>query len=377
MYGYDANDRLTLIAMTTPSPAASTATYSYTSGTNRLATVTSGSGTRAVTYDNRGNTISETRSGTPTVSATYDGYGRLLTYDRSGDPSQVNVYNGLDDRVAASSGTTTHRFVYDADGRVLGEYGSSATDVIAETIWLSPSAANDNSPYGGGDGVGGYAPLAVAIGSGTSASLTWLHGNHLGVPVAFTDASGTAGPAPTYTPPGFPGQMKTLSDIYYNRYRDYDSSLGRYMQADPIGLEGGSNPYVYANANPLRFTDPSGRFVPIVIAGVCAGGGCEAIVAGIGVGVCWITGACQQAGKAIKKGVESVRADCNNDDDDDCEKEHEDDRAICRAAWRFVAQDALAECYRTAFVRLQECRFKGGARTSLFLPPRSRGRWDY
>jgi RHS repeat-associated protein len=141
----------------------------------------------------------------------------------------------------------THRFVYDPDGRVLGEYGASASDVIAETIWMSPEvAANDNEPLGGDDGVGGYAPLAVATGSGSSAALTWLHGNHLGVPIAFTDTSGTATSPPSYSLPGFPGQMKTLSEIYYNRYRDYDSSLGRYVQADPLGLGGGSNPYLYA-----------------------------------------------------------------------------------------------------------------------------------
>jgi len=151
-----------------------------------------------------------------------------------------------------------HIFVYDADGRVLGEYGSSASDVVGETIWLSPEVTNDNQPFGGDDGVGGYAPLAVATGSGSSTTLTWVHGNHLGVPIAFTDASGTAVSAPSYTLPGFPGQMKTLGDIYYNRYRDYDSSTGRYIQADPIGLEGGSNPYLYAEANPLKYTDPSG-----------------------------------------------------------------------------------------------------------------------
>jgi hypothetical protein len=55
-----------------------------------------------------------------------------------------------------------------------------------------------------------------------------------------------------------------LADLYYNRYRDYDPTTGRYIQADPIGLRGGGNPYLYANANPLRFTDPSGRH-PILI----------------------------------------------------------------------------------------------------------------
>jgi RHS repeat-associated protein len=257
-YGYDASDRMAFSSVPVTAAGTGTDTYAYTTSTNRLASVTTAAGTRSISYDNRGNTVSETRPGSATVSAAYDGYARLLTYARTGDPSQANAYNGLDDRVSATSGSVTHRFVYDAGGRVIGEYGASAADVIAETIWMSPDASNDNEPLGGDDGVGGYAPLAVATGSGSSAALTWLHGNHMGVPIAFTDASGTAVSPPSYTLPGFPGQVKTLSDLYYNRYRDYDSSTGRYIQADPIGLNGGSNPYLYANANPLRWIDPWG-----------------------------------------------------------------------------------------------------------------------
>ena len=191
------------------------------------------------------------------VSTSYDGYGRLLSYVRTGDPAQANAYNGLDERVGATSGSVTHQFVYDPDGRLMGEYDSSGAPV-AETIWMSPSVANDSQPLGGDDGVGGYAPLAVATGTGSTGALYWVHGNHLGVPIVTTDASGAVATPPAYTMAGFPGQTHTLSDIYYNRYRDYDSSLGRYTQADPIGLAGGSNPYVYANDNPLRWTDPKG-----------------------------------------------------------------------------------------------------------------------
>jgi len=256
-YAYDGNDRLTVTSRVLDTPPAAE-TYAYTAGTNRLATFTDASGTRSISYDNRGNTIGETRPGGVTVAATYDGYGRLLTYTRTGDPAQANAYNGLDDRVSATSGSVTHRFVDDGDGRVMGEYGASASDVIAETIWLSPEIAANDNQFGGDDGVGGYAPLAVATGSGSSATLTWVHGNHLGVPIAFTDASGATVSLPSYSLPGFPGQTQTLSNLYYNRYRDYDSSTGRYIQADPIGLGGGSNPFLYSDANPLSRFDPWG-----------------------------------------------------------------------------------------------------------------------
>jgi RHS repeat-associated protein len=178
------------------------------------------------------------------VTTAYDGYGRLTSYTRTLSPSQANVYNGFDERVTITNGTTTHHFVYDRAGRVLGEYGTSATDVRAETIWLTPDAENDNQPFGGDDGIGGYAPLAIAVQSGTTTQLVWVYGNHLGVPLVTTNAS-----AAPVTLPGFPGQMRTFDDLYYNQYRDYDPTLGRYIQADPIGLSGGANPYVYAENN--------------------------------------------------------------------------------------------------------------------------------
>jgi RHS repeat-associated protein len=85
------------------------------------------------------------------------------------------------------------------------------------------------------------------------------------VPIVTTDASGASITPAGHAMAGFPGQTRTLSDLYYNRYRDYDSSTGRYIQADPIGLEGGANPYLYARANPLRYTDPLGLESPTLV----------------------------------------------------------------------------------------------------------------
>jgi RHS repeat-associated protein len=45
---------------------------------------------------------------------------------------------------------------------------------------------------------------------------------------------------------------------YYNYFRDYDPSTGRYTQSDPIGLQGGLNLYNYTFSGPSRWIDALG-----------------------------------------------------------------------------------------------------------------------
>jgi RHS repeat-associated protein len=60
----------------------------------------------------------------------------------------------------------------------------------------------------------------------------------------------------------FPGQYyDTESGLNYNMMRDYDPTLGRYIQSDPIGLRGGNNLYAYAGSTPLKFIDMYGLVV--------------------------------------------------------------------------------------------------------------------
>jgi RHS repeat-associated protein len=56
-----------------------------------------------------------------------------------------------------------------------------------------------------------------------------------------------------------PGQKYDAeTGLHYNYFRDYDPSIGRYGESDPIGLKAGLNTYLYGGGTPLIGTDVLG-----------------------------------------------------------------------------------------------------------------------
>lgn len=102
-----------------------------------------------------------------------------------------------------------------------------------------------------------------------------IHNDHLGTPQKMTDTSGSVVWSADYKPFGeatitvstitnnlrFPGQyFDAETGTHYNYYRDYNPIIGRYIEADPIGIEQGDNHlYVYVGNNPVIFIDPYGE----------------------------------------------------------------------------------------------------------------------
>ncbi|MEQ9582057.1 MAG: RHS repeat-associated core domain-containing protein, partial [Arenibacter sp.] len=103
--------------------------------------------------------------------------------------------------------------------------------------------------------------------------LYYSHNDHLGSPVAMTDAQGQIVWDVDRKPFGevsyrinratnnlrFPGQyFDEETGLHYNYFRDYDPTAGRYIQSDPIGQNGGVNTYAYVENNPFKNIDPLG-----------------------------------------------------------------------------------------------------------------------
>jgi RHS repeat-associated protein len=83
-------------------------------------------------------------------------------------------------------------------------------------------------------------------------------------PHPFSSVHTSTGSLPTAR---FPGQwFQSESGLHQNWMRDYDPTTGRYLQADPLGLIDGASVYGYVKQSPMRFTDPTGQFIPAVIA---------------------------------------------------------------------------------------------------------------
>jgi len=120
------------------------------------------------------------------------------------------------------------------------------------------------------------APIAVTVGTAQGAATPYfIHTDQLNTPRAITDSSGNlvwewdsdpfGKDAANEQPAGqpafmfnqrFPGQQfDRESNLHYNYFRDYDPARGRYIESDPIGLDGGINTYGYVKGDPLASSD--------------------------------------------------------------------------------------------------------------------------
>lgn len=253
--GYDAvGNRLSLVQ------GAQSTTYTPAATSNRLATITTNGIAQSLTNDAAGNLTNNGSFG-----FVYSDRGRMRQVTSGAATIASYQVNGDGERIGKTVGSNTTRFVYDEDGHLLGEYTASGA-LIQETIWLDDT------------------PVAMIKPNGAGVQVFYVFADHLDTPRVITNSAkqvvwrwdsdpfGTT--PPNENPSGlgafsynlrFPGQYYDQeTGLHYNYFRDYDPSTGRYVQSDPIGLDGGINTYAYVESDPLAFIDAPAlaRFKP-------------------------------------------------------------------------------------------------------------------
>jgi len=279
-FGYDDLDRLT-----SATQSATTIQYGYDDNGNRKAKTIAGTA-YANTISAASNRLNQVQDATGTATISHDAAGNVVgdgnftfAYSDRGRMSGATTasgtvsyaYNGLEQRVKKSGSTSlvqtgAAHYLYDEAGQLLGEYDANGTPLY-ETIYL------------GSTPVGALKQTGTAAGTNIATTAYNVHADHINTPRFITKQDETivwrwdgaeafGATAPDQNPTGqgtfvfnqrFPGQVfDQETGLFQNWNRDYRAAWGRYIQSDPIGLDGGINTYGYAGAAPLSNIDPEG-----------------------------------------------------------------------------------------------------------------------
>jgi RHS repeat-associated protein len=265
-YSYDlAGNRVGVVDHSSTGGRDSTSTYRYaapssTSGLSLAHAVSSvvGSGAVAPTesyrYDKAGRAVTR-----PGVNLTYDAEGHLTS-------------------AVSTNGKSSERRIYDADGNLLLQTGTSGS-----TLYLGDTELHAAPGAKAASGVRTYSLLGAALAQRTSAAAAagsrWVFLD--------TDLTGTANasvnsdtnePTRRYSDPfGNPrgpnvawpsdhdylnAPTDSLTGTTHLGARDYDPSIGQFLTVDPVLTPlqpQQSNGYAYAWNNPTTKTDPTGQ----------------------------------------------------------------------------------------------------------------------
>ena len=199
------------------------------------------------------------------TTPTWDANGNMLT-----DGSGLTLGYDSDNRVTNLQSTAigSRTFFYSGSGSVTKRLvnGTNVVDVLDGTRLLMSSTTNGTALifYIWGNGL-----VAQVCANGEA---LYFHSDGQGNVLALTSTNGAVTDQWFYSPYGqvlsrtgstdMPFQWLGAHGVWNEgggafrmQYRFYHAGLLRFTSADPIGLAGGGNLFVYANGNPLSFVD--------------------------------------------------------------------------------------------------------------------------
>jgi RHS repeat-associated protein len=272
-FTYDALDRLSGAVGFYGAPQ-----YRYDPVGNLLR-ITNGAAATSLVYAAHSNRLTEVKSGSTAVRQfAYSPAGNITSDQQS--LTQIALGYNQDNRLASiknqpnDGAAVSYDYFYDAFGQRLEkkELGSSGVETayqydlvghLTEERELSGGASRTDYIYLGDRPIGMVSP---------GSTLAYYETGLIDTPQELT--GGTRGVlwSADYQPFGqtkilvpdtqnlrFPGHYADAETGYYhNGFRDYDPTLGRYLESDPIGISGGLNTYAYADADPVTNSDPLG-----------------------------------------------------------------------------------------------------------------------
>jgi RHS repeat-associated protein len=224
--------------------------YSYSAGTNKLNKVLTDTDTVTYTFD-----LNSNITGIGDMVLTYNQNNRLVMVEKEGVVLGEYTYNGLGQRIKKEVNGVITVFHYDFDGNIIAESDESG-NFDKEYLYRGSSR--------------------LALVDVSTGDIYYYGNDQLGTPQILTDLTNTVVWEGEYDPFGeahinpnssvvsnfrFPGQYyDSETGLHYNYHRYYDPRIGRYLTADPIGLDGGMNLFLYANNNPINYIDPLGLY---------------------------------------------------------------------------------------------------------------------
>jgi len=264
-YGYDVLNRLTSASY----PGGTTIGYAYDPTGNRTTLTTNGTPT-SYSYD-AGDRLQSAGS----ASYTWDANGRIATRTSSGTTTTYS-FDPLD-RLIGLTGTSSVSYSYNGDGVRVGKtVGTTTTSYLQDLQAALPLVLIETTNSQNTDYVYGKGLLEQVKPDGTR---NYAHADALGSTRVLTDDNGNVVATYDYDAFGavrsqsgtatssftFDGeQTDPESGLVFLRARYYEPATGRFLGKDPapllVSATQGVNRYTFGGNNPIRITDPTGKF---------------------------------------------------------------------------------------------------------------------